>query len=127
MRLPRLSQVNTAPECIAPGFKIAKTVHNFSAALTLANMASLANRRREVDSFLAEVAARAPSVSGYVTPSLPPYSRFLGAQFVVPHPPGCLPGRTIPGCPAPPRLASGQSIGLVEAYQVCVASLLRWR
>jgi hypothetical protein len=31
----------------------------------------------------------------------PPSVRFLGAQFVVPHPPGCVPGRYIPGCPNP--------------------------
>jgi hypothetical protein len=143
-------------------------VHNFSADLTIKHMTALAEKRKQQPaSFLAMVIEKAPLISGYKAPApaaaAPPGMhsgssgssgsagvfiaskrsnvRFLGAQFVVPRPPGCRPGRYIPGCPNPPNsssssssssggdsrgdsssssstVPSSSSIGLVESYQV---------
>lgn len=133
LKVTSTGQINTAPECIPPGARISKTVHNFSADLTETHLLALVHKRKQSASFLSEVIQKAPLLSGFVSfggtfgPGNP---RFLGAQFVVPRPPGCIPGRFIPGCPNPPNHShgvtaseSGQarvtgSIGLVEQYQV---------
>ena len=118
--------MNTAPECLGPGEHVSKTVHNFSSDMTVAHTTSLAERRKEPASFIASVIETAPVISGYKAPAAGAVLvRFLGAQFVVPRPPGCIAGRYIPGCPTPlpngslPAKAAAlptDSIGLVEAF-----------
>ena len=133
LQVTSTGQVVTAPECIAPGARISKTVHNFSADLTVKHTAALAAKRKTSPAaFLAAVIEAAPNISGFIAPPAATANnpRFLGAQFVVPRPPGCVPGRYIPGCPNPtngtaaagiaaPVAGDGDvPIGLVERYQV---------
>ena len=132
LQVTSTGQIVTAPECIAPGAKISKTVHNFSADMTVQHMATIAEKRKDASTFLASVTKMAPQISGFIAPPAVPSTlgnpanvRFLGAQFVVPRPPGCKPGHYIPGCPNPRNLISPEhqvaptdSIGLVERYQV---------
>eukprot|EP01047_Picozoa_sp_COSAG01_P045108 COSAG01_NODE_4132_length_5322_cov_3.930308_3_plen_172_part_00 len=102
LQVTSTGQVNTAPECIAAGAQISKTVHNFSRDLTLQHTTALARQRDDdATAFIEEVFDQAPNITGFIAPAIPPRTRFLGAQFVTPRPPGCLPGRTIPGCPRP--------------------------
>ena len=131
LQVTSTGQIVTAPECIAPGARVSKTVHNFSADMTVAHMAAIAEKRKDPPTFLASVVKTAPQISGFIAPTAasstlgnPASVRFLGAQFVVPRPPGCRPGRYIPGCPNPPNTtgtdeaAPTDPIGLVERYQV---------
>ena len=98
---------------------------------TVAHMVAIAEKRKDPSTFLASVVKTAPQISGFIAPTAasstlgnPASVRFLGAQFVVPRPPGCRPGRYIPGCPNPPNTtgtdeaAPTDPIGLVERYQV---------
>lgn len=107
LQVTSTGQVNTAPECIGPGAKISKTVHNFSHDMTIAHAAALARRRQDAPRFIRAVFEQAPNISGFIAPTAPTRTRFLGAQFVVPHPPGCVPGRFIPGCPNPSTAGAG--------------------
>ena len=70
LQVTSTGQVNTAPECIAAGARISKTVHNFSADLTLKHMATMAARRKDPAAFLAAVIKNAPNISGFI--SAPP-------------------------------------------------------
>ena len=117
LKVTSTGQINTAPECIAPGAHISKTVHNFSADLTEAHLLALTQQRKQPATFLSKVIEKAPMLSGFIpfggmfSPGNP---RFLGAQFVVPRPPGCIPGRYIPGCPNPPIASTVPSSGLED-------------
>jgi hypothetical protein len=132
LQVTSTGQVNTAPECIAAGAHVSKTVHNFSHDMTSAHMAAIAEKRKDPTTFLPSVIANAPLISGFIAPSdtwAPGNPRFLGAQFGVPRPPGCRAGRFIPGCPNPPVASEDElavaaaaaptgPIGLIERYQV---------
>jgi len=115
LQVTSTGQVNTAPECIAQGAKISKTVHNFSADMTAVHETALAAKRKNQTQYLASVISSAPLVSGFIaaptprTTGNPASARFLGAQFVVPRPPGCRPGRYIPGCQNPPSNSSASA------------------
>ena len=102
---------------------MSKTVHNFSADMTVANTDALAARRKDPSKFLDDVTAAAPVVSGYrAPPAGPTPARLLGAQFVVPRPPGCVPGRFIPGCPNPHEGGIAKAEGAADDTRVHEAS-----
>eukprot|EP00041_Stephanoeca_diplocostata_P034184 m.1149850 g.1149850 ORF g.1149850 m.1149850 type:complete len:945 (-) comp24476_c0_seq75:328-3162(-) len=141
LKITSTGQVVTAPEC---GYKPdpsggdnhvpAVTVHNFTVQITQNNMQSVQHMRQSMGAakFLQHVQSTAVSLSGYVAPlplhpafsvqppaagglpvAKPP--RFLGAQFVTPHPPG----RWHPDNPPLEQDSTATtSIGLVERWMV---------